>query len=155
LLLLLQPPDGGQELNLFHFAKDHGDPLLPAKTDKAISTVYSTRGRSPQSKNHDFDTISSLAGALSCPVRRLAMPFYLPPVNRRRFLGGAIAALLAKPLAAMPIARSDSHGIALLADTHVAADKAAVFKYVFMATHLSAVVKEVLDYKERPTGEWP
>jgi 3',5'-cyclic AMP phosphodiesterase CpdA len=25
-----------------------------------------------------------------------------------------------------------------------------VFKYVFMATHLSAVVKEVLDYKERP-----
>jgi hypothetical protein len=83
------------------------------------------------------------------------MPIHLPPLTRRRFLAGALAAgagLLARCglFAADPAA--DPHAWALLADPHVAADRAAVNRGVNMAEHLAAVVKEVAALPQRPAG---
>jgi Icc protein len=77
------------------------------------------------------------------------MPIYLPPINRRRFLAGA-AALLAQPLAALGAAEPDPDSLALMADTHIAADRSMIFKDVNMADHLAAVVKEVIARPRRP-----
>ena len=73
------------------------------------------------------------------------MPFYLPPISRRRFLAGAVAAITTGG-ARLPLAfaEADPHTIALLADTHVAADRAVVVKDVNMAAHLAAVVEDAL-----------
>jgi hypothetical protein len=78
------------------------------------------------------------------------MPLYLPPISRRRFLTGSIAAASAVALgdilsAAEGPARagSDPDRFALLSDVHVAADPAAVLRGVTMAEHLKKVVGEL------------
>ncbi len=80
------------------------------------------------------------------------MPFFLPPINRRRFLAGAVAACFSgsfrSPLAFAGDA--DPHTLALLADTHVAADRTSVVKDVNMAAHLAAVGQEIVALREPP-----
>ncbi len=85
------------------------------------------------------------------------MPFTLPPISRRRFLAGAVAAGTAfvteglrPPLAWA--ADADPHALALLADTHIAADRAAVARDVNMADHLTAVGRELAALPERPAA---
>jgi hypothetical protein len=77
------------------------------------------------------------------------MPISLPPISRRRFLAGAAAAIatggLRPPFA---FADADPHTLALMADTHVAADRSTVFKAVNMAAHLAAVVKDIGTLKQ-------
>src|SRR5437016_3457514 len=71
------------------------------------------------------------------------MPIHLPPMSRRRFLAATAAGLLgARGLGAAPPV--DDHAWALLADPHIAADPAAVFRNVKMGDHLAAVAQEVL-----------
>jgi 3',5'-cyclic-AMP phosphodiesterase len=80
------------------------------------------------------------------------MPIYLPPIDRRRFLAGAVAAWFSGRLGSRLAfaADADPHTIALLADTHIAADRTTVFKEVNMAAHLSAVIGEIISAKLRP-----
>jgi 3',5'-cyclic-AMP phosphodiesterase len=86
------------------------------------------------------------------------MPVYLPPVSRRRFLGGSLAAASALALgkgllaADAPAAAADPHRFALLSDTHVAADRAAVLRGVTMAEHLRKAVAEVAALSPRPAA---
>jgi Icc protein len=80
------------------------------------------------------------------------MPIYLPPISRRRFLAGTIAALasgrLRSPFAFA--ADSDPNVIALLADTHIAVDRAKRQNDVNMADNLTRVVKELIEAPQRP-----
>ena len=78
------------------------------------------------------------------------MPIHLPPLSRRRFLAGTIAAASAIALGdtlwsaddRTPADR-DPHRFALLSDVHIAADPAAVLRKVTMAEHLKKVAAEV------------
>src|SRR5688572_30397178 len=77
------------------------------------------------------------------------MPLHVIP-NRRQFLASAAAA--AGCLALPALARSEQakkHGatLALLADTHIAADKEAILRDVKMAEHLAKVWDEVREAK--------
>jgi 3',5'-cyclic-AMP phosphodiesterase len=80
------------------------------------------------------------------------MPFFLPPISRRRFLAGAVAACFSGSLRTRLAfgADADPHSLALLADTHIAADRATIVKDVNMTAHLSAVVEEIIALKQRP-----
>jgi 3',5'-cyclic-AMP phosphodiesterase len=82
------------------------------------------------------------------------MPFTLPPLTRRRFLAAAGVALLPgglrPPLAFA--ADADPDVLALLADTHIAADRATVTRGVNMTDHLVAVGKEVVAHPRRPAA---
>ena len=87
------------------------------------------------------------------------MPFHLPPVSRRSFLAGSMAAastlLLGDNLWAADdteSARPDPHRFALLSDIHIAADPAAVLRNVMMAEHLKKVVAEVATLSSRPAA---
>src|SRR5436305_1748841 len=82
------------------------------------------------------------------------MPIHLPPLTRRRFLAGALAAgagLLARRGSATE-PDADPHAWALLSDTHIAADRSVVTRQVNMADHLAAVNKEVTALPRRPAG---
>lgn len=79
------------------------------------------------------------------------MPFVLPPITRRSFLAGAIAGaagFMCRNLLAADA--TDPDCIALLSDSHISADRAAVNRNVNMADHLAAVVKEVAARERRP-----
>lgn len=78
------------------------------------------------------------------------MPFILPPLPRRRFL--AASAGLAASLAARSWASAeDKPGyVALLADTHIAAEMATVSRDVNMARHLTAVVEQIVKASQPP-----
>ena len=81
------------------------------------------------------------------------MPVYLPPISRRSFLTGSVAAAVLGPRALRAADErppADPHRIALLSDTHVAADRAAVMRGVTMAEHLAKVVAEVSALSPRP-----
>jgi 3',5'-cyclic AMP phosphodiesterase CpdA len=83
------------------------------------------------------------------------MPLHLPPVSRRRFLAtglGACAGALAWRDLLGAEREADADRWALLADTHVAADRGRVNRGVNMADHLARVVKEVAELKPRPAG---
>jgi 3',5'-cyclic-AMP phosphodiesterase len=81
------------------------------------------------------------------------MPFHLPPISRRRFLLGAIAAgagvVFRRDAGA---AEADPHRWALLADPHIAADPAALRQGINMTDHLRRVAAEVLARPSRPAG---
>ena len=105
-------------------------------------------GRQTRSSSFDFNSILT-------PVPYgvwdyIAMPFILPPLSRRQFL--ATSAGLAASLAACAQARAaDKPGyVALLADTHIAADKAAVSRDVNMTKPLTAVVEQIVKASEPP-----
>jgi Icc protein len=85
------------------------------------------------------------------------MPLYLPPLSRRRFLAGSIAtasALVAGDAlwAADEQVAADPHRFALLSDTHVAADRAAVSRGVTMARNMAKVVAELASLSPRPAA---
>jgi 3',5'-cyclic AMP phosphodiesterase CpdA len=82
------------------------------------------------------------------------MPIYLPPISRRQFLGATIAAMTSgglHPRLALG-ANIEPYTLALMADTHVAADRSAVFKSVNMADNLAATVKQVAAWSRRPAA---
>lgn len=91
------------------------------------------------------------------------MPIYLPPISRRRFLAGSLAAAAAAcagsrrgwaadvagaPAAVPPVVGSalklDPARVAFLSDVHVAADRAKVNKDVCMFEHLEKARADVL-----------
>jgi hypothetical protein len=85
------------------------------------------------------------------------MPVHLPPLSRRQFLAGSIAAasaLVAKDAlwAAAEQVAADPHRFALLSDTHVAADRAAVSRGVTMARNMGKAVAEVAALSPRPAA---
>lgn len=89
------------------------------------------------------------------PAYESAMPIHLPPVSRRAFLrrvllSGAGLALTPQLTAAMR--RTDVNSWALLADTHIAADLAAVKSKVVMADHLKAATREIVGLPQRAAG---
>jgi 3',5'-cyclic AMP phosphodiesterase CpdA len=83
------------------------------------------------------------------------MPLHLPPISRRRFLASALAAgagaLTWRDLLGAE-READADRWALLADTHVAADRALVHRGVNMAGNLGRVVKAVTELRPRPAG---
>jgi 3',5'-cyclic AMP phosphodiesterase CpdA len=82
------------------------------------------------------------------------MSIYLPPISRRRFFGGALAVLASRALRPRLAfgADAESDALALLADTHVAADRSTVFKGVNMAENLAAVITQVAAWPRRPAA---
>jgi Icc protein len=85
------------------------------------------------------------------------MPITLPPISRRRFVAGSLAAgagLLAglSPFASGEEANSDPHRFALISDTHVAADKATVHSGTTMFANLTKVCGEVAKLSPRPSA---
>ncbi len=81
------------------------------------------------------------------------MPITLPPISRRRFLGGTLAAGIGV-MAGVPWLRgaetAETDHIALLSDPHIAADRAAVLRETCMAKNLEKVCAEVVALKGRP-----
>src|SRR4051812_6075951 len=73
------------------------------------------------------------------------MPLTLPPISRRRFLAGAVAACFSGRF--VGAAEADADALALLADTHIAADRAKVVLNVDLAKHLATVVNQVSDHR--------
>lgn len=81
------------------------------------------------------------------------MPFILPPLPRRQFLAtsaGLAATLATRGWAAEASAADKPPYVALLADTHIASDKAAVLRDVNMAEHLTKVVDQIVQAAEKP-----
>jgi Icc protein len=82
------------------------------------------------------------------------MPIYLPPISRRRFLKGSLAAsalVVAGGCATRPSA-SGGEGWALLSDIHIAADPNVVHRQVNMTRNLQAVTQEVVAWPEPVAG---
>lgn len=85
------------------------------------------------------------------------MPIHLPPISRRQFLvrslvGTAGLGLCPELLAAAK--RTDPNSWALLADTHIAGDAAAVARGINMTDHFKQVSRELLALPKRPAGVW-
>ena len=82
------------------------------------------------------------------------MPVYLPPLSRRRFLKGSLAAsaLAMAGGCAAPAAGSGGENWALLSDIHIAADPKLVHSNVNMTRNLRAAVEEVLVWREPVSG---
>jgi Icc protein len=81
------------------------------------------------------------------------MPLHLPPISRRRFLGGTLAA--AGSLAFDPgLLAGPQHpsSWALLSDPHLAADRALVSRGVNMTSHFNQVSQELLQLPQPPNG---
>src|SRR5512144_2928125 len=74
------------------------------------------------------------------------MPITLQPITRREFVIGPMATLagtiIAPELFGAP-APADPHRFALLADTHIHADRAKVYKNTNMAGNLERVIEEL------------
>ena len=79
------------------------------------------------------------------------MPFLLPALSRRQFLASSaagVATLAAKSWAA----EADTPSfVALLADTHIAADRAHILRDVHLAKHLELVVEQIVKSREPQT----
>ncbi len=83
------------------------------------------------------------------------MPLHLPPLTRRAFLRRSLAAtasLLTIPALRAAENDADPDRWALLSDTHIAADRAAINRDVNMTDHLEAAVKGVRALASRPAG---
>jgi metallophosphoesterase superfamily enzyme len=82
------------------------------------------------------------------------MPIHLPPLTRRRFLQGTLAAGVglggARFVQADDVA-TDPHRFALLSDTHIAADRKQIAAGVELAGHLQSVVERMLSLDTRPS----
>src|SRR4051794_16068053 len=85
------------------------------------------------------------------------MPITLPPLSRRRFLAGSLAAgaglLLRTPwLGGADAPATDPHRFALLSDLHIAADPAVVARGVNMSNTLKQAWGGVLALEPRPAA---
>lgn len=83
------------------------------------------------------------------------MPIHLSSVSRRVFLRRTLlggAGLLAAPSLQAASRAADPHSWALLADTHIAADRARVQQGVCMAAHFEAATGQILELPRRPAG---
>lgn len=87
------------------------------------------------------------------------MPIHLPPVSRRRFLSTAARGALAGAgwlalgrASADEAAQRDPHAFALLSDTHIARDPAAVHRGTNMYNHMQAASKQILALEQLPAG---
>lgn len=82
------------------------------------------------------------------------MPLHLPPISRRRFLASSLAATVGiLTWREAPAAEgSDADHWALLADTHIAADRDLVHLGTRMADNLTRVVAALTERKPRPAG---
>ncbi len=83
------------------------------------------------------------------------MPFTLPQLSRREFLrraalAGAVAAASPSAYAGLFGKSRDKHTVVFFSDPHIAADPRTVFRDVNMADNLSAVVKELLAWPDKP-----
>jgi 3',5'-cyclic AMP phosphodiesterase CpdA len=83
------------------------------------------------------------------------MPIHLPPIPRRGFLKRSLftgAGLAFGSSLWAAARRTDANSWALLADTHVAADRATVVRGTNMSGHFQTVSKELLGLPKRPAG---
>ena len=83
------------------------------------------------------------------------MPIHLPPISRRQFLARAIAAGAGLGLGHELFAASketDPNLWALLADTHLAADRKQLGRGINMAGHFEKVSMELLSLPKLPAG---
>jgi len=83
------------------------------------------------------------------------MPIHLPPLSRRRFLARALvgsAGLALSPGLLAASKRTDPNSWALLADIHLAADRALTARGINMTEHFTSVSRELLALPERPAG---
>lgn len=83
------------------------------------------------------------------------MPFHLPTLSRRRFLASSLAAglgVLSGRGRADEVRPETADRWILLADTHIAAERARVHKGVTMADNLARVVAAVAELSPRPAG---
>src|SRR5262252_3196926 len=83
------------------------------------------------------------------------MPVYLPPISRRGFLRRSLAAgagLVFAPELFAASRKTDADSWALLADTHLAADRAALGRGINMAEHFTTVSRELCSLSNRPAG---
>jgi hypothetical protein len=81
------------------------------------------------------------------------MPVYLPPISRRQFLTGSLAAAAAMALGqgcALPPGKRKEHEIALFSDIHIAADPHKVARTVNMTNNLRRVTEEVMALPHPP-----
>ena len=83
------------------------------------------------------------------------MPIHLPAISRRQFLARSLvsgAALALSPGLLAATKRTDPHSWALLADTHLAADRGLVARGINMTDHFASVSGELLTLPKRPAG---
>jgi 3',5'-cyclic AMP phosphodiesterase CpdA len=84
------------------------------------------------------------------------MPLTLPPISRRRFLAGSLAAgaglWSGRLWAAAEHRRRDPHRFALLSDTHVAGDRTHVERGTNMADNLRKACAELLKLEPLPAA---
>ena len=84
------------------------------------------------------------------------MPISFPPISRRRFLSGTVAAgaglLLGPEWLAAADQKTDPHRLALLSDTHIAVDPAMRYSGVVMYQNMRQVCDEVIQLNPRPAA---
>jgi Icc protein len=84
------------------------------------------------------------------------MPITLPPISRRRFLAGSVAAALATAYGRVSLGleppKSDPNRLVLISDTHIDADLAKVNREVTMAENLRRVAAAVAGLAVRPAA---
>jgi len=83
------------------------------------------------------------------------MPIHLPPISRRQFLVRSLAAgagLALGPRLAAATKPADANSWALLADTHLATDRALLERDINMTDHFTRVSRELLSLPKRPAG---
>ncbi len=79
------------------------------------------------------------------------MPFILPALSRRRFLATSAAAAASLAARSWAAEADKPSFIALLGDTHIAADRAKILREVNMAAHLEEVVQQIIKAREPQT----
>jgi 3',5'-cyclic-AMP phosphodiesterase len=83
------------------------------------------------------------------------MPIHLQPISRRQFLVRSLAGSAALALSPSLLAEtkpSDPNSWALLADTHLAADRGLVARGINMTDHFVTVSRELVGLPKRPAG---
>lgn len=89
------------------------------------------------------------------PSGDIIMPIHLPPINRRRFLAGTLAAgaglLLPREILAKEPA-TDPNLWVLMADIHIPKDRQKTHRGIKPTENLSQAIEEILSLSPRPAG---
>ncbi len=83
------------------------------------------------------------------------MPIHLPPISRRRFLGGSAATLaggLAARFGCAGAPASDPHHFALISDIHIAANPKESSRGVTMTDNFRRVAEEIVALETKPAA---